>query len=373
MSDDVLLNQVEENRKKLKTDGYKMSVGEISSLYKDGEININPEFQRYFRWNDVQKSRLVESILLGIPIPPIYVSQLESGQWEVIDGLQRLSTLLQFFGELRNQDNELYEPLVLNGTKLLPSLEGFAWNAVVGTDTKELPKNLKLAFKRSGLNIEIINQESDPSSKYELFQRLNTLGTSLSAQEVRNCLLIMLNRPMFIWLEEISKHQAFLDTIALSDRNLEQRYESELALRLFALLAQPYLDNEWHKKEVEEVITEKSIEIATSTTFDFDSAKKRFIRTFDYINGAVEDESFKKYYDNLSRFKGQFLVSAFECIAIGVFENIDAIEQDSNYDLRSRLIAMWSDPTFNQFVSRGVRATDRIKNIVPYGKNHFRP
>jgi uncharacterized protein with ParB-like and HNH nuclease domain len=77
-------------------ESYQMSIGELINLYKDDEMDIHPEFQRVFRWSEFQKTRLIESIMLNIPIPPIFVSQSDDGVWDIIDGVQRLSTIFQF-------------------------------------------------------------------------------------------------------------------------------------------------------------------------------------------------------------------------------------------------------------------------------------
>lgn len=81
-------------RKEIVADGYDMSIGEVMNLYRDEEMIIDPEFQRYFRWKASQKTKFIESLLLGIPFPPIFVFQTQKGLWELIDGLQRLSTVV---------------------------------------------------------------------------------------------------------------------------------------------------------------------------------------------------------------------------------------------------------------------------------------
>ena len=111
-----------------------MSIGELINLYRDGELDIHPEFQRFYRWSGTQKSRLIESILLGIPIPSIFVSQRDDGVWDVIDGLQRLSTIFQLVGQLKDESNNEVEPLTLRRTKYLPSLEGKKWDDDVQQD-----------------------------------------------------------------------------------------------------------------------------------------------------------------------------------------------------------------------------------------------
>ena len=126
--DEKLIIEIDQKRTEFKTESYPMSIGELINLYEKGEIVINPDFQRYFRWTNTQKSRLIESILLGIPIPSIFVFQRQDGIWEVVDGLQRISTLLQFMSDLPEiEDIPKKERLRLEATKYLPSLEGMVW------------------------------------------------------------------------------------------------------------------------------------------------------------------------------------------------------------------------------------------------------
>ena len=102
-----LLDEILESKKAIKTDSYPMSIGEIVNLYKEGDLVIFPEYQRYFRWSDKQKSEFIESIILDIPIPPIFVSSNADGRWDIIDGLQRTSTILEFMGILKKRENFL--------------------------------------------------------------------------------------------------------------------------------------------------------------------------------------------------------------------------------------------------------------------------
>ena len=91
-------------RKSIFRDGYDISFGELVSLYEKGELIVQPEYQRLFRWNPTQKTRFIESVLLNIPIPPIFVFSDSKGRWELVDGLQRVSTTLEFMGRLRDAE-----------------------------------------------------------------------------------------------------------------------------------------------------------------------------------------------------------------------------------------------------------------------------
>lgn len=215
-----LSEEIAERRRAINTDAYAMSIGELVNLYRDDELDIHPEFQRFFRWSDEQKSRLIESLLLGIPVPSIFVQQRQDGVWDVIDGLQRLSTIFQLVGILKNEEGGVVDPLILRGTKYLPSLEDKRWGDEAANNI--LDREQQLLVKRSKLDVQIVLRESDEASKYELFQRLNTGGSLLSDQELRNCILIMVNRDFYHWLVALAQDPNFRSCIALTDRAVEE-------------------------------------------------------------------------------------------------------------------------------------------------------
>lgn len=102
-----LQDEISARASQIYRESYQMSIGELINLYKDEELDIHPEFQRVFRWTEYQKTKLIESIMLNIPIPPIFVSQNEDGVWDVIDGVQRLSTIFEFIGIFKDEDGKL--------------------------------------------------------------------------------------------------------------------------------------------------------------------------------------------------------------------------------------------------------------------------
>src|SRR5271165_2683602 len=109
----ALQQEIDKTRAEIRTDGYPISIGEWMSIYEKGELEIQPEFQRFFRWSLRQKSRLVESLLLGIPVPQIFVAQRADGIWDVVDGLQRLSTIFEFAGILLDEQKQKQPGLTL--------------------------------------------------------------------------------------------------------------------------------------------------------------------------------------------------------------------------------------------------------------------
>ncbi len=367
--------EIDDKKRDITTDSYPMSIGELISLYKDEELDIHPEFQRFFRWSALQKTKLIESILLGIPIPSIFVSQREDGVWDVVDGLQRLSTIFEFVGLLKDEDDNVLPPNVLVETKYLPSLEGKKWN-----DANDIQNSfdqpLRLTFKREKIDVKIVKKESDPNIKFELFQRLNTLGSKLSDQEVRNCLLVMLNKPFHKWLNDLSQNPHFLNTLTLTDKAISEQYNMELALRFFIFKNNDSNDIKY-SKELGEYITDKMLIICQDSGFDLEKEKEDFENTFRVLDGTMSERSFKRYNSEKQKFEGKFLLSAYETIGVGLGRNIskykdEAITLDLKEQIETNIKNIWNSKEYQSKSGSGIRANSRIPVIIPLGESEFR-
>ena len=365
----MLSEDINQRRREIRTDGYAMSIGEWLSLYENSEIDIHPEFQRFYRWSEKQKTDLIESILLGIPIPPIFVSQRADGVWDVVDGLQRLSTIYQFIGVLRDEDGEKVDSLTLTKTKYLPALEGKKWNDA--NDTKNsFSQDLRLIVKRSKIHVSIILKESDDKAKYDLFQRLNTGGSHLSPQEVRNCILVMLSKNFFLWLQTLSIYPPFQECIALSQRSLSESYDMELALRflIFSIIDEEFLSQ---VGDVGDFITQRMSDMATDPSLDRDRFEYLFKRTFDLLNERLGDSSFKRYNTSKNKFMGGFLVSQYELVSYGIaFAIHNGIELDES-NIEEKIASIWSNSNFTNWSGSGMTAARRLPRIVPLGRQLF--
>lgn len=357
-------------RKEIVSDGYDMSIGELMNLYRDNEIQIDPEFQRLFRWNLTRKTRFIESILLGLPLPPIFVYQSKSGVWELIDGLQRVSTILEFVGMLKGPNNDVLPPTELEGTRFLPSLVNKKWAASSEDADDGIGAAQQLQIKRARMRVEILKQESDPLAKYELFQRLNTGGETLSEQEVRNCVGIMLDRTFQTWLVGCADHPPFRTAICQTDTAIEKQAHIELALRFFAFRHVPYTQG----LDVHEYLDDALVRLIRLTTFNRNAEFSVFDRTFSLLASALGDNAFKRW--NGADFGGKFLQSVFEVVALGVSSNIDAIEAMGGTKgawVTERCKALWADQTFNQYSGAGIRGTTRLAKLLPLAHDFFRP
>lgn len=307
-----LNKEIESARLKIHTDSYPMSIGELANLYDDNELDINPEFQRLYRWNSTQKSRLIESIFLGIPLPSIFVSQRDDGVWDVVDGLQRIATILSFMGKLKDDKYPENNFLSTDKTRYLPSLEGKTWQS--------LAPELQRIFKREKIDIKIIKRESEPNAKFELFQRLNTGGSELTAQEIRNCLLIMVNKKAFNYIKELSRNPDFLATMPISDKQSEEALYEEYVIRYFIQL-HPDISLRRSHANIGPYFDEEVVRLF-DTEFQYEVEQKLFEQTFQIINQSLGEDAFKKFHSKEEKYKGPVSTPMFEVLTIIIANKI---------------------------------------------------
>lgn len=222
---------------------------QIATLIEDGsDLNLRPEYQRRLRWTNKQKSLLIESLLLNVPVPPVFLYENDLARYEVMDGQQRLNTIREF---LSNQ-------FTLRGLEIISSLNGKTY--------ARLPPKVKRGLDRASISAVVLLQESQGKIRnvsgnrfYELrrfvFERLNTGGKRLTAQEIRNAiygsefnkLIVQLSRdPTFtrIWgippYVGADPNEYYEDEARQSNSLYKTMGDCQLVLRYFAL------DNEEH-------------------------------------------------------------------------------------------------------------------------------
>jgi len=148
------------------------TVREVYTQIKDGELDLAPDFQRSFVWENRRQVRLIESILLGIPLPAFYFNQDSQGSYQVIDGVQRLTTIKLFMSnELTLRDTHL---------EYLKDFQGLTY------DTIDAPTRRR--FAGTQIVAHVIEPQTPDEVKYDIFNRVNTGGSPLTAQEIRHCM-----------------------------------------------------------------------------------------------------------------------------------------------------------------------------------------
>ncbi|UMB75363.1 DUF262 domain-containing protein [Dickeya fangzhongdai] len=205
--------QIPKEERILRTQSYDKSISDLVSMIDDGEIDLNPEFQRNYLWDNKKSSLLIESVLLNIPIPVIYASENEDAIWSVIDGLQRLNSIHRFF------KNEFR----LTKLEILKELNGLTYH--------KLPPKAQRLLKNGLFRVIVLQSETHEEIKYDIFMRLNTGAVKLNEQELRNCLYRgSLNK----FLKRIRENESYLSFLKL--KSPHKRFtDCEMILRFLAL------------------------------------------------------------------------------------------------------------------------------------------
>jgi len=219
-----LLTQLNEQKRKVDFDSFDISVKELVNMVEEGIIDIAPDYQRKFRWKADRQSELIESIFLGIPIPNLFMAANADGTWEVIDGVQRLSTLVHFLGS-----DTAKQKIGLNSTLKLTQLEKLTtFNEKTFI---ELPKTIQLQVMLKFMKITTLSDKSDKDVRFDLFERLNTGGITLSYQEIRSAVYL---GPFNEALRRLADKPVFRKVVKVAPRKENDGTPQELVLRFFA-------------------------------------------------------------------------------------------------------------------------------------------
>ena len=312
----TLVDIIDEKAVMAKTKRLDLSFNELLDMYVDEELEIRPAFQRIFVWDEIKESQFIESLLLELPVPPIYLVEEEEGHYVLVDGLQRLSTYFHFRGELDNSSRKIRrgDKFRLEGCDIATDLNGKDW--------EDLDTALQIRLKRAFVSVQVIRKESDAELKYHMFKRLNDGGTPLSRQQVRNCVIRMLDDgdKLMNFVAEIVKTPAYQECCveSLTEEQINEQFDQELVLRFFALKQ----DRESFKHDVGPFIDDFAKGVADpkshAVKFDFEKQKANFLRTFKVLARSTADKSFT--YPNRDRTdltKG-FSALHFEGVTLGL-------------------------------------------------------
>lgn len=274
-------------------DSYSMSIRELINMYKDGLINLSPVYQRKFRWDNLKASKLIETIFLSIPLPPIFVS-VRDGKWDVVDGVQRISSILWFYGNLKDGDDNR-EELELIDLEKLELLNKKTYSIL----KENYPKETFKYFDMKRLDVTLLTS-NDIESEYDLFSRLNTGGLTLSSQEIRNFLIVKLNPTLYNKLLEISKNEEITKFLGISKKQQDEDYGMEL-LVYFIIISK--VNNEFKNLKNHNII--KGIDLYKEYASRFSLSRNRFIDKciadvlYDGINVDEEILNLKKIFNKI--------------------------------------------------------------------------
>ena len=352
--------QEKARQRTVKTQNIEYDLETLVKKLKKGVIKLDPEYQRKHRWLPETSSRLIESLILNIPVPIVYLSQdidvdidanEEDARYSVIDGQQRLTAIQQFF------ENKL----ILSGLTSLKELNSCSY--------KDLPPFLVRRLEERTLKCLRIDSTVDPQVKYDIFERLNSGSVKLTAQELRNAI----SRGKF---NEIIKQLAtsitFRKLVQINhlkpelSNKVKKMEDIELVLRFYVLFENyptrfnnlkkgfgPFLSEEMDK------LNEK---VASMDAAELDRYKMIFINTIEYVYSEFGNIAFAKYTfeDEQFRRMSNFNASVFDALSIAVAHNRTFDKKKRKVNLAEQFQLLFADQSFFDAVSGSVNDKDKL-------------
>lgn len=338
-------SQLDGERRMVSFDSYDMTVRQILEMFEEEAIYVPPDYQRQFVWDAARESQLIESIFLGIPVPSLFMATNSDSTWEIVDGVQRLSTIAHFMSEKDGIQTKINreDPLALTGIEKLSEMDGLTF--------AQLSKPLRLLLQTRPIRVTVLNDKSDLSVRFDLFERLNTGGVSLTNQEIRNCIF----RGKFNdEIKKLAKNADFCTAVRLKESDLKNGTPEEYVLRFFA-----YLDDR----------------------DSFEHSVKGFLNDYMRANSAkgVSTARQKLFRDTMSVLakafpngitRGQASTTSavlYEALAVGSAEAIKAKKKVTGSKLRS----LASDSKLKAFSTGATNSRKMLAGRIDYVANYF--
>jgi hypothetical protein len=346
----------------LDTQPYDYAVRGLMDMIIEGDLKLNPEYQRNYRWDDTQASRLVESLLLNIPVPAIYLNEEKDAKLTVIDGQQRLASLLRFIKPEELEINPLFnsmllKKLVLQNLRVRSDLNGMS--------IRELPSEDRSTLLRRIIRSIVILNESDSTIKFEVFERLNTGSVKLTDQEVRNCVYNGIFNKLLIKAAEDEKYK---ELIKLPPKDQNNMKDAELVLRFFAYRDLP----EYYSGNYAEYLNDYMEEHRIISNARYQELLNIFEKTVNLCHGILgTGVAFRKPSDrenpSSSGWSKSFMNGAIydsQMIVYSCLPELEELSQENIEQIRNATFQAFANDDYWKSISGGTARSTQIKRRI---------
>lgn len=295
-SDDSLFN--------ISSWGADLSFRELVSMYEDDEL-VKPELQRKYVWDKVEASRFIESILLGLPVPSIFLAQSGS-QKLIVDGYQRIMTVYDYIRGIFTSDGKVFK--LSNSNKINSRWRNKAFSELSIDDQRKIRSTTIHA-----IIFEQKKPENDDTSFYQIFERINTSGRTLTPQEIRNCVYQgSFNTMLF----ELNENPAWRKLFGTDNPDSRMR-DVEYILRFFVMKTSDILDSESKQISLKKSLNDFMNAHKNDKQEHIQQFKKEFEKTIQLINDHIGNLAFRNYTKN--KFSRKFHPAIFDAVMVSVF------------------------------------------------------
>lgn len=338
----------EDIQKEVITQPIDYNLKSLVDLIKSETINLDPFYQRRFRWDISRQSKLIESFLMNVPIPPIFLNEDDYGTYSIIDGKQRLHAIYSY----------------LTNVFSLEGLEVF--QALNGKHFEELDSRLQnILNTRSNLRAIIILRQSDPTTQFEVFKRLNTGGVHLNDQEIRNCAL---NGNFNELLIRLSENEVFAKLIGTYDNSSSPMYQQmkdvEWVLRFFTFRKNP----EYYSGKISRRMDEYMSRYKKITKVELKIFQTEFLDTITTVKNIFGDKAFKRWKPENETFPNRLLVALYEVQMLICYKYLEFKDKLISFkdDIMIEFKELFSDDIFQDSISKFIHDENRFKKRMNF-------
>jgi len=325
----------------IRVDTRPLTIDLLIKRIRNRETNLNPDFQRMGGiWNDSAQSRLIESLLIRIPLPAFYMDASNDDEWLVIDGLQRLTALKRF---------------IIDQTLKLHGLE--FWREYNGLTYDGLPRPLQRRIEETQITLYLVQKGTPHNVKFNIFKRINTGGVPLSGQEIRHALNLGASTDLLI---ELAKSDEFLQAtdFSVSPKRMTDR---ELVLRFLSFILRDYTSYS-SRDELDPFLNDRMQEINQLSAEDIDILRQRFLRAMRVATDIFGNNAFRKQYRGVAR-RSPISKALFEVWSVN-FDRLDDAQITQltrcKENLNERFLTLMADPEFFNAITTSTGDPRRI-------------
>ena len=315
------------------------SLRQLVDMIADGDVDLAPDFQRHYVWKLRQRWDLIESLLLGIPLPSFYFHEDASGRLQVVDGVQRLTTIFRYVNE---------KDFKLGKVTYLHDLEGQGFD------------DLAALFRRRMNSAQFVAHVIDPQTpyrvKFDIFRRINTGGSPLSAQEIRHCMSGAQSRA---FLKKLVTEQSFAKATGGALKNHPRMADREMALRFvgFRLFTAEQYGQHGSFDEFLGIVTER---LDDPTNQSLGQLHTDFVRGMTNCYAAFGERAFRKWPLDATR-KNPINRALFESWGTVLADYDEVTVQNGTADLVEHSREMMTDDV--EFINSITSSTGHVRNV----------
>lgn len=305
------------------------------------EIDLEPDFQRFFVWNAERQSRLIESLLLRIPIPVFYVAADETENWLVVDGVQRMSTIYDY----------VLDRFPLSQLEYLDKFDRKTYS--------ELPRQMQRRIGESELVVNIIDPGTPQDVMFNIFHRINTGGITLNGQEIRNALH---PGPVRDYLKKLADSEAFLKATNHSIKK-KRMADRECVLRFLAFFMDSW--EEYDDNNLNGYLGRTMTKINEMDPRYREMLAEEFEKAMDAAYRIFGKEAFRKRYDRDDSRRRQVSKALFDAWSVELArcssQDIDRLVEKREQIIDSFISLMKSDSDFERAISYSTGDPRQVK------------